>query len=474
MPSLPVYNQQRNISSGVGAAPRDTATAQASVNNELINAASDITQKWNNAVDTIQATSAVTKFNTAVLDIKTRAENDPDINSYPKYKKELDNARKESLKGFQNKMVEEKVGFSLLNDANVADASIGNTFRTRQIQFGQAELLKGVDALTQRNVNAINAADAQKSEQDLSDMIAANVKAGVINADDGYKLLTKTKAELPVLRANKAINDNPVAAQKLLEENAFGIEDASKRRELINLAKSFQKMDDYEMTKAKFQNRIDVVAKIANGEINFQNSQGVIMGLSETDNELAESMKTIFNKRGKYVTEDPNNQGFQDLMYDVFKQKDSEGLGKVLVNILGSEKQISRDRLSVLVEAARMRSEYLNTKSGKGGAQPNFLDSAVSFIKESGSSFSVGNIFMSMMKRITSENVSGEQIMSVATDEVRKQRLIDNPTMASLPKEGTLHVDRFGNKAIVYPDGTYKEVMSGEGDYIHKEQRVKK
>jgi hypothetical protein len=121
-----------------------------------------------------------------------------------------------------------------------------------------------------------------------------------------------------------------------------------------------------------------------------------------------------------------------------------------------------------------MRSEYLNTKSGKGGAQPNFLDSAVSLIKESGSQFSFGQIFTSMIKRITSENVSGEQIMSVATDEVRKQRLIDNPTMASLPKEGTLHVDRFGNKAIVYPDGTYKEVMSGEGDYIHKEQRVKK
>jgi hypothetical protein len=473
MPSLPVYNQQRNISSGVSAAPRDTATAQASVNNELINAASDITQKWNNAVDTIQATSAVTKFNTAVLDIKTRAESDPDINSYPKYKKELDTARKESLKGFQNKMVEEKVGFSLLNDANVADASIGNTFRTRQIQFGQAELLKGVDALTQRNVNAINAADAQKSEQDLSDMIAANVKAGVINADDGYKLLTKTKAELPVLRANKAINDNPVAAQKLLEENAFGIEDASKRRELINLAKSFQKMDDYEMTKQKVQSRFDTISRLASGELNFQNAQGAIMSLSETDPELAEAMKNVFNTRGKYVTEDPNNKGFQDLIYDVFKQKDSESVSKVLVNIIGSDKQISRDRLSVLVDAARMRSEYLNTKSGKGGAQPNFLDSAFSFIKEN-SSFSLGHVFVSMIKRITSENVSGEQIMSVATDEVRKQRLIDNPTMSSLPKEGTLHVDRFGNKAIVYPDGTYKEVMSGEGDYIHKEQRVKK
>ena len=472
MPSLPVYNQQRNISSGVSAAPRDTATAQASVNNELINAASDITQKWNNAVDTIQATSAVTKFNTAILDIKTRAENDPDINSYPKYKKELDNARKESLKGFQNKMVEEKVGFSLLNDANVADASIGNTFRTRQIQFGQAELLKGVDALTQRNVNAINAADAQKSEQDLSDMIAANVKAGVINADDGYKLLTKTKAELPVLRANKAINDNPVAAQKLLEENAFGIEDASKRRELINLAKSFQKMDDYEMTKQKVQSRFDTISKVASGELNFQNAQGAIMSLSETDPELAEAMKNVFNKRGKYVTEDAKNEGFQDLIYDVFKQKDAEGVSKVLVNIIGSDKQISRDRLSVLVDAARMRSEYLNTKSGKGGAQPNFLDSAFSFIKEN-STFSVGQVFVSLIKRITAENVSGEQIMSVATDEVRKQRLIDFPFLASLPKEGMLHVDRFGNKSILYPTGEKKNVMSGKGDYVHKEKRVK-
>jgi hypothetical protein len=194
--------------------------------------------------------------------------------------------------------------------------------------------------------------------------------------------------------------------------------------------------------------------------------------LSETDPELAEAMKNVFNKRGKYVTEDAKNEGFQDLIYDVFKQKDAEGVSKVLVNIIGSDKQISRDRLSVLVDAARMRSEYLNTKSGKGGAQPNFLDSAFSFIKEN-STFSVGQVFVSLIKRITAENVSGEQIMSVATDEVRKQRLIDFPFLASLPKEGMLHVDRFGNKSILYPTGEKKNVMSGKGDYVHKEKRVK-
>lgn len=473
MPTLPTYNQQRNITAETGAAPQNLARAKGSVNNAIIDTGIDIAKKWSAAVDTMQATSAVGKFNAAVLDIKTRAENDPDINSYPKYKKELDNAKKESLKGFQNKMVEETVGFSITNDANVADASIGDLFRKRQIKYGQSELLRGVDALTQRSVNATNPADAQKAEQDIDAMIDLNVQSGIIDSDDGYKLKQKTKEQLPILKANKAINDNPVAAQKLLEENAFGIDDASKRRELINLAKSFQKMDDYEMTKAKVQNRFDSISKIASGEINFQNVQGSIMGLSETDPELAEAMKNVFNKRGKYVTEDPKNEGFQDLINEVFKQKDAEGVSKVLVNILNSEKQISRDRLSVLVDAARIRSEYLNVKNGKGNAQPNFLDSAVNFVKQN-SSFSFGQTFLSFINRITKENVSGEQIMTVATDEVRKQRLIDFPWMASLPKEGELHYDRFGNKSILYPDGTYKEVMSGEGDYVHKEQRVKK
>ena len=185
MPTLPTYNQQRNITAETGAAPQNLAKAKGSVNNAIIDTGMDMAKKWSAAVDTMQATSAVGKFNAAVLDIKTRAENDPDINSYPKYKKELDTAKKESLKGFQNKMVEDTVGFSLTNDANVADASLGDSFRKRQIKYGQSELLRGVDALTQRSVNAMNPADAQKSEQDIEAMVDLNVQAGIIDPDDG-------------------------------------------------------------------------------------------------------------------------------------------------------------------------------------------------------------------------------------------------------------------------------------------------
>ena len=81
----------------------------------------------------------------------------------------------------------------------------------------------------------------------------------------------------------------------------------------------------------------------------------------------------------------------------------------------------------------------------------------------------IGNV----IDRVQKENAQGEQIIPIAKDEARKQILIDKPEIAKLPKEGFLHRDKFGNTAIVYPDGTYEEVMKSTGEFRHKEQRKK-
>jgi hypothetical protein len=48
---------------------------------------------------------------------------------------------------------------------------------------------------------------------------------------------------------------------------------------------------------------------------------------------------------------------------------------------------------------------------------------------------------------------------AVVAEDIRRRTVIElNPSISTAPKDGVLKVDRNGNKAIVYPDGSFKEV----------------
>ena len=83
-------------------------------------------------------------------------------------------------------------------------------------------------------------------------------------------------------------------------------------------------------------------------------------------------------------------------------------------------------------------------------------------------------LMSNIINRIQKENAQGEPMLNIANDEIRQQLLKDNSSFSSLPIKGKLHRDKYGNTAIIYPDGKYEEVMSVTGDFKHKEQRTKK
>ena len=81
---------------------------------------------------------------------------------------------------------------------------------------------------------------------------------------------------------------------------------------------------------------------------------------------------------------------------------------------------------------------------------------------------------MNTITRAKAENAQGEQIVNIANDEVRKQRILNDPSIAKISDKGELRRDKFGTKFIQYRDGSYEIVQDKQGNFIHKEQRERK
>lgn len=60
--------------------------------------------------------------------------------------------------------------------------------------------------------------------------------------------------------------------------------------------------------------------------------------------------------------------------------------------------------------------------------------------------------------RLSSGNVPDAEIMNIARDILRRKRVEVRPEIVDHPPEGKLMMDAFGNKAMVLPDGTIKEM----------------
>jgi hypothetical protein len=63
-----------------------------------------------------------------------------------------------------------------------------------------------------------------------------------------------------------------------------------------------------------------------------------------------------------------------------------------------------------------------------------------------------------LVDRLSAGNVKESDIPNIAQEIIRKKRTQLKPEIAGHPKEGQVMLDSFGRKAMVYPDGSLKEL----------------
>lgn len=324
------------------------------------------------------------------------------------------------------------------HEANQWDASTEKETKSNlDLKTQEASLIRDSKQLTVAIDDAIKTAAPYYRKYD-------EATRAVLNEDIAKRITSAS--------AISTLNDSgePALSQALLDSAKGRIAKSTYDDIKSTLAKGYKSMKaeaEHIRKEERIKTRFDLIAKTLSGEINWTNSDELIRQVARTDIRLAEGIKKTLGVEDDFEPEEKKNEKFLELAENMFSSSDPEEVSDFLVSALSDTKDISRDRLAILMYAARARSEELERGEGKG-----FLETVVNMIKST-PFYERVNILINTIKRMQTEKAEGEKIIGIAKDEIRKQRLKENPVIGTFPEKGQLMIDANGNKSIVYPDG---------------------
>jgi len=237
MPEFPRYQSKAQPTTQQPSvqAPSDTTGEILQKVGEVGKTVQEASLKWSNAVDTIQKTTAQANLKTGLLEITTRAQNDPNYNNSEQYFKEIEKLKTDSLKGFSSKAAEAQAALDFAYDAKVAQIQIENLYKKKMIDVGQASALKLIDT----EVNNPN----ENSLANIQNILNTQVASGIIDHKDAYKLYQDSEQKVKFNTFLRDFRFDPVAAEKKYNDNAYGmdIETSEKARSKLRELKTIQR-----------------------------------------------------------------------------------------------------------------------------------------------------------------------------------------------------------------------------------------
>lgn len=479
MPTLPHYNAQRNIQTISGQSPVAMKSGSSDiyeVTGKALEKTQELAFKWSNALDTIQYTTAKANYETGLLDIEERATNDLDYNNSDKYFKELDELKKNSLKGIGNPSVENRAALEFDFGNKQSQIKINHIYKKKQIEVGKVSLQTGIDSLLQRKLNAVTQAEADKINSDIAGLLNINVQSGIISSEDAAKKLhdiRKTAVEYDIYNdPSTQEEDSQVLAElkkgpngryqditpderldlikdsqrRIFQNNQTMKKDAEEFRDLRN-EDIYQKLMEGTLT----LNDIEKEKKIPpeQGGIPMQQLKSIQEGLQKrikTGVEVAvDEDEPIFfwkTSAGKYlnfidtyIADETDRQRAREYLANAYRDKNITAKEASFLNKLKSLTNDIKwnDSVGVFKTAIQnLRWFYLNKKATN-------QELALS------------------IKQLLDGVIDGKEAIPLSNEIIKKHTIQKNPAITSFSPEGQLTMDENGYVAVVKPDGSYKE-----------------
>lgn len=296
--------------------------------------------------------------------------------------------------------------------------------------------------------------------QSMNDMMDSSIKSGLFDAVDIQKMRQVNEKELDKRDLSYDIQNIPdqvdnrykngsyssltpeevdkgiALAQRMEEKRRKEIEVANKKMMIQN-----ERSITQEMASGQGKSISEISDMVSDGEISQEFGQAYVMYLTSPD------------------SIDPANDknGFAKYAENVFSSKDDTQINNAIKMALegGSDGKISRDDLKYLIKYASDRGNRLTQKN----PIQDTIDSAWKTLTDWFSEKSPKN----------KNTATAEFIKTIASDEnadpvkttqtiINRESVNRNPHVTAIPKEGKIMVDKFGNKARVFPDGSHQEV----------------
>lgn len=187
MPTIPQYNATRNITSTQSAPFRNEVDQNFANQQKIIGTMADIAQKWSDANDVMQYTDAKAKYETSAMDVQTRAYQDQDFNNAPKYIKELEDVKKNSLAGISNKQVAYKLGAEIDHSNRLTGIRIYADAGKKQLEFNRFQFGTNLDILQSKKISSLTDAERQDYDRQINELVNSQVNSGIITKEEALK-----------------------------------------------------------------------------------------------------------------------------------------------------------------------------------------------------------------------------------------------------------------------------------------------
>lgn len=194
----------------------EAAAAKAKHAGELSGAVSDFSLKLVGVFDRAQRNTAELNFQTGLLDIKQRAENDPDYNNSAEYFKEIRKLHDDNLKGIGLPSTRGELSAKFGLQGRIAEIDIDSMFKKKGIDQGRAAKLTEWDNLV--------ANPPEGFEKTLEDGMAEQVESQLFGHVEGQKLVKDyiKQGKSNMFRIDLSVD--PALAKQNLKKNKYGFD----------------------------------------------------------------------------------------------------------------------------------------------------------------------------------------------------------------------------------------------------------
>lgn len=375
MPSLPVYESEKNIQARKTAPAEQITQPTFKTDRTIENAMISIADEWSKAHDVMQYTEAKGKYESEVSAITTKAAQDPDFKNSDTYRTMLDKAKANSLDGINNAQVIDKLALEMDFGNQMAGIKIDSNFHQKQLAHNRFVLEQSIEGLNQKKIQATSEKEAAEYDRQIEELLIYNKATGNIDEADAEEY--KDNA-----RTSSAEYDAAVNPDIFLSRNAkwYGIQQdewVKLKEEARNSKERAKKEGELALAEIQQENEADLTMKLVDQSIDKSSVPEITKMIRSGD--ITEEFGRAYLRfltsprsvgKGSKKAKALMKQGYYDMAKELFKAESPEETRKALIKMFdrSSSGDITEDEVSVLLKAA----SETNKKSLMAGILDSF------------------------------------------------------------------------------------------------------
>lgn len=410
-----------------------------------------------------EKTKAENSYNSRMADIEQRAaqDNDTSPEKQKAYHDEINQAASDSSSFIKTPSEQKLFSLELQGKSNIAKMNISNDFQKKKIKETKDNieiyLQQAQDDFIKSNDPRFKASSILERNNKIKEAVDANL----LTPSEAKLQIVKLDHDWGLAQVNYDITTNPDMAKDGLKNKEYANISEEDRVDLLkksNLAikqKTQEQADQIELS--QISNESNYLSKFANGEAGWMTISDIASDVRQgiIPEKFGSAYADVIKAQGEYQPQQPENENYPAFIDAIYKAKDKKELQNSLLGLLKDHKNISQEKLSVLINGALQRGNALSLRPAQIDPKQQEVDSAAMAVTNFGrragmSSNQISDIYQNYNKDVSAGKTPKEAYENAINAHVVSQY----PAAATMENPPNLIIDSNSPIRVIFPRKT--------------------